>query len=106
MQMNKPIWIVEDTELMKSAEGRRKLQDTADGHKRLLILHGQDFGKVIISACHFTRLNVNQHFWTACLVSPCLIVPCYSIHLNVATSLLWLSGCSAVHLLVAHQPEC
>lgn len=46
MQMNKPIWIVEDTELMKSPEGRRKLQDTVDGHKRLLILHGPDFGKV------------------------------------------------------------
>ena len=47
MQMNKPIWIVEDTELIKSPEGRRKLQDTANDHKRLLIIHGADFGKVL-----------------------------------------------------------
>ena len=46
MQMNKPVWIVEDTELIKSPEGRRKLQDTANDHKRLLIIHGADFGKV------------------------------------------------------------
>ena len=28
MQMNKPLWIVEDAELGNSPEGRQKLQDT------------------------------------------------------------------------------
>ena len=46
MQMNKPLWIVEDTELIKSPEGRRKLQDVANDHVRLQVIHGADFGKV------------------------------------------------------------
>ena len=52
MQMNKPIWVVEDRELMKSPEGRRKLQDTANDHKRLLVIHGADFDKVSAAVCH------------------------------------------------------
>lgn len=56
MQMNKPLWIVEDTELMKSPEGRRKLQDAANDHVRLQIIHGADFGKVSMLTPSFASL--------------------------------------------------
>ena len=46
MQMNKPVWVVEDAELIKSPEGRQKLQDTVTDNTRLNIFHGADFGKV------------------------------------------------------------
>lgn len=54
MQMNKPVWIVEDKALKESEEGRKKLQQVADDHdkpntaSRLTIVHGGDFDKVTI----------------------------------------------------------
>ena len=53
MQMNQPVWFVEDSKLMASDEGKKKLQEVADANSksssRLTILHGGDFDKA--SSC-------------------------------------------------------
>ena len=50
MQMNQPVWFVEDKKLVSSEEGKKKLQELADPHsqssQRLTIVHGGDFDKV------------------------------------------------------------
>lgn len=71
MQMNKPVWIVEDKALKESEEGRKKLQQVADDHdkpntaSRLTIVHGGDFDKVTM---HTAVPTVYRH--------PCKSVCC------------------------------
>lgn len=72
MQMNKPVWIVEDKALKDSEEGRKKLQQVADDHdkpntaSRLTIVHGEDFDKVILPdiacviACYRPSMNISR----------------------------------------------
>ncbi|KAL3139352.1 Cu-binding protein [Trebouxia sp. C0009 RCD-2024] len=61
MQMNKPVWIVEDKALKESEEGRKKLQQVADDHdkpntaSRLTIVHGGDFDKIKKSVTDFAK---------------------------------------------------
>lgn len=49
MQMNQPIWFVEDRKLMTNDEGKKKLQEVADANSksqsRLTIVHGAEFDK-------------------------------------------------------------
>jgi len=49
MQMNQPVWFVEDKQLMSNEEGKKKLQEVADANsksqQRLTIAHGSDFDK-------------------------------------------------------------
>lgn len=49
MQMNQPVWFVEDRKLMTNDEGKKKLQEVADANSksqsRLTIVHGADFDK-------------------------------------------------------------
>lgn len=49
MQMNQPVWFVEDRKLMSNEEGKKKLQEVADANsksqQRLTIVHGSDFDK-------------------------------------------------------------
>jgi hypothetical protein len=49
MQMNQPVWFVEDRKLMSNEEGKKKLQEVADANsksqQRLTIAHGSDFDK-------------------------------------------------------------
>lgn len=49
MQMNQPVWFVEDRKLMTNEEGKKKLQEVADANsksqQRLTIVHGSDFNK-------------------------------------------------------------
>lgn len=59
MQMNQPVWFVEDSKLMASDEGKKKLQEVADANSksssRLTILHGGDFDKVKKSVTDFAK---------------------------------------------------
>ena len=75
MQMNKPVWIVEDKALKDSEEGRKKLQQVADDHdkpntaSRLTIVHGEDFDKVIAQrSCNRAVPLLQCESWAMCSV--------------------------------------
>ena len=55
MQMNQPVWFVEDKQLMSNEEGKKKLQEVADANsksqQRLTIAHGSDFDKASRHVC-------------------------------------------------------
>ncbi len=56
MQMNQPVWFVEDRKLMSNEEGKKKLQEVADANsksqQRLTIVHGSDFDKASRACLH------------------------------------------------------
>ena len=56
MQMNQPVWFVEDRKLMSNEEGKKKLQEVADANsksqQRLTIVHGSDFDKASWACLH------------------------------------------------------
>ena len=59
MQMNQPVWFVEDRKLMTNDEGKKKLQEVADANSksqsRLTIVHGADFDKARQLSLSLTR---------------------------------------------------
>ncbi|KAL0042838.1 hypothetical protein WJX79_001182 [Trebouxia sp. C0005] len=59
MQMNQPVWFVEDRKLMTNEEGKKKLQEVADANsksqQRLTIVHGSDFNKIKKSVTDFAK---------------------------------------------------
>lgn len=81
MQMNQPVWFVEDRKLMTNDEGKKKLQEVADANSksqsRLTIVHGADFDKVKKSVTDFAKSTdkptdekINAHEGVFYLVSP------------------------------------
>lgn len=81
MQMNQPVWFVEDRKLMKNEEGKKKLQEVADANSksssRLTIVHGADFDKIKASVTDFAKSTdkptdekINAHEGVFYLLSP------------------------------------
>ena len=73
MQMNQPVWFVEDSKLMSTDEGKKKFQEVADANSksssRLTILHGGDFDKASIAHHTNPQLNVLLLTMLACLLT-------------------------------------
>lgn len=72
MQMNQPVWFIEDSKLMTNDEGKKKVQEVADANSksssRLTIVHGADFDKVSLTPCSVMHSSHQVHSYIACIV--------------------------------------